>query len=163
TNGVVFSPDGKLLASASMDRSIRLHDSENGKEMRKFAEAKEEPGLVAFAGDGKTLVSAGKQNAVLRVWDVSAGKEVRQISGPQDRAPGCRARRKAGRHAQRRRGGAALGPGQTRRDAAGPRKPDREGAGGAVRRPRQRRPREGPAGVLDLAGRGAAERPLLAA
>jgi DNA-binding beta-propeller fold protein YncE len=82
-NSAAFSPDGKLLATANTDRVIRLWDATNGKEVRKFDQAKEEPGLLAFSGDGKSLVSAGKKTPVLRLWDVTTGKEQSQLSGPR--------------------------------------------------------------------------------
>jgi WD40 repeat protein len=82
-NHAAFSPDNKLLATANTDKIIRVWDAANGKEVRKFTAANEEPGLLAFAGDGKTLVSAGKKDAVLRLWDVATGKELKQVSGPR--------------------------------------------------------------------------------
>jgi WD40 repeat protein len=82
-NRVAFSPDSKLLATANADKIIRLWDAATGKEERKFTAANEEPGLLAFSGDGKTLVSAGKKDSVLRLWDVATGKELQKVSGPR--------------------------------------------------------------------------------
>lgn len=67
---IVFSPDGRLLASAGRWGTIQVWDAWTGKEVGRFTGHRGPINTLAFASDGKTLASGGADNTIL-VWDVS--------------------------------------------------------------------------------------------
>ena len=76
---VAFSPDGKRLATASADQTVKVWDSESGKELltlRGTATA------VAFSPDGKLLATASGKTA--KVWKAEDGKELLTLRGHSD-------------------------------------------------------------------------------
>ena len=69
---LAFSPDGKLLACASVDRSIRLYDMGTFTEVATYRGHSTAPNCLAFSTDGKRLYSGGHP---LCIWNVeSRGK-----------------------------------------------------------------------------------------
>ena len=81
--GVCFSPDGKLLASVSADKTVRLWNVAEKKLLKTIVTQDEPVYGVAFSPDGKTVLTAGGDNSV-RLYDVAAGNEIRKFDGPQD-------------------------------------------------------------------------------
>jgi WD40 repeat protein len=70
---LAFSPDGKKVASASLDRTVRHWDAATGKAM----EVLSHPGIVdsvVFSSDSRNLVSLCEDRLIL-VWDVASGEE----------------------------------------------------------------------------------------
>ena len=64
--GVSFSPDGKTIASASGDTTIKLWQR-NGKLLKTLTEHQDSVGDVRFSPDGKRMVSASEDTTV-RLW-----------------------------------------------------------------------------------------------
>ncbi|PRP78603.1 hypothetical protein PROFUN_13552 [Planoprotostelium fungivorum] len=82
-NVVVFSPDGRMLASASFDKSIKLWNAANGNfvgTMRGHVEAVYQ---VCWSSDSR-LICSGSKDSTLKVWDVRTKKLKQDLPGHAD-------------------------------------------------------------------------------
>ena len=82
---VTFSQDGKVLATASGDRSegdgaIHLWDVSTGRHLREIRGHTESVCSVSFAPDGKSLVS-GSHDGTVRLWSPETGEPEKVLQG----------------------------------------------------------------------------------
>ncbi|MBD2357828.1 hypothetical protein H6G41_24990 [Tolypothrix sp. FACHB-123] len=80
-SSVSFSPDGKTIASASDDKTIKLW-SLDGKELKTLKGHSDSVSSVSFSPDGKTIASAGADGTI-KLWSVE-GKELKTFKGHSD-------------------------------------------------------------------------------
>ncbi len=84
---VSFSPDGKTLASGSSDNAIRFWDIETGTHVKTFKEAEVNVTQISFSPNGQFILSWGKGNSKILLWDVNTG-EYKQIDDNKKRRMG---------------------------------------------------------------------------
>jgi WD40 repeat protein len=63
----VFSPDGKTLATAGVERSVRLWCAVSGHEQLRFPDLSHTPSGLAFSPDGQRLAAA-LHDGTVRIW-----------------------------------------------------------------------------------------------
>lgn len=78
--GIDVSPDGRRIALAVEDETIRVWSAETGSELwrQENAHGLIELSYVVFSPDGKTLLSGGYDGA-LRFWDAAGGEQLRHF------------------------------------------------------------------------------------
>ena len=75
-----FSPDGKTIATASVDLTARIWDVDTGQERRLFIGHTGSVSSAAFSPDGKRLLTASWDQTA-RIWDAETGQELRRLTG----------------------------------------------------------------------------------
>jgi len=79
-SSVAFSPDGKTLASASYDNTIKVWNLQSEKPIATLAGHSSSVYSVAFSPDGKTLASASYDKTI-KVWDLQSQKPIATLAG----------------------------------------------------------------------------------
>lgn len=70
--GVIFSPDGKVLATGSRDKTIKLWDPKSGELKRTLTGHTGHVESLTFSPDGTTLVTGGGGgDTSVRIWDMT--------------------------------------------------------------------------------------------
>jgi WD40 repeat protein len=72
--GAAFSPDGQLVATASVDRTARIWSVRDGSTVAILRGHGDELTAVAFSPDGQSLLTASRDGTA-RIWNVLDGKE----------------------------------------------------------------------------------------
>jgi WD40 repeat protein len=77
-HSLAFSPDGRMLASAGSDTTIKLWDTSRGLLIRTLSGHAGAVRAVTFSPDGKSLAS-GSQDHTIRIWDLATGRTVKSF------------------------------------------------------------------------------------
>jgi WD40 repeat protein len=77
---VAFAPDGKTLAAAHDDGTVRLWDLATKREKHLIKSGRSPIDIVAFSPDGRALIT-GTKDGTVKVWDPDTGKERANLLG----------------------------------------------------------------------------------
>ncbi|HYT90139.1 MAG TPA: serine/threonine-protein kinase [Gemmataceae bacterium] len=81
---VAFAPGGKEIISGGGDGTVRLWETETGRERCCMLGHRDKVWAVVAMPDGRRALSAGKDKAV-RLWDLASGRESRCLEGRTNR------------------------------------------------------------------------------
>ncbi len=82
-NAIVFSPDGKWLATGSADSKVRLWSTTTWRPLR-IISLSGVATSISFSPDGKLLATASWDHAI-RIWSTTISKEVKLLQQPYSR------------------------------------------------------------------------------
>ncbi|KAJ3094570.1 hypothetical protein HDU97_007900 [Phlyctochytrium planicorne] len=82
-NHIAFSPDGRLLASASFDKSVKLWDGATGKFIDTLRGHVGAVYQVTFSADSRQVLS-GSKDTMLKAWDLRTRKSKADLPGHAD-------------------------------------------------------------------------------
>jgi WD40 repeat protein len=86
-NHVVFSPNGKTLASANRNGTIKLWDVATRQELKKLEHHERRVNYVAFSPNGKTLASASNDGTIM-LWNMRDPKPFKTLFGHRNTVVG---------------------------------------------------------------------------
>jgi len=77
-NSIVFSPDGRFLASGSNDNNIKLWDAKTGKSVRAIMRHPASILCIAFSPDSN-IIASGLESGAINLWDVSYKERIKVL------------------------------------------------------------------------------------
>ncbi|KAI5283467.1 general transcription repressor, partial [Ascosphaera atra] len=82
---VAISPDGRLVAAGSLDKSVRVFDTQSGCLVERLESPdghKDSVYSVAFAPNGRDLVS-GSLDKTIKLWELTSSKGLMAGAAPK--------------------------------------------------------------------------------
>ena len=86
---VAVSPDGKFLAAGSLDRAVRVWDTEKGSLVERLEGHKDSVYSVAFSPTGMELLS-GSLDKTIKLWELTAPRTTGSMFPAAPRAGTCK-------------------------------------------------------------------------
>ena len=78
-DGICFSPDGKMIATANWDKTVKVWGID-GSLLKTFKGHTDQVNTVAFSSDG-TLIASGSKDTTVKVWYVNQGTLLNTFQG----------------------------------------------------------------------------------
>lgn len=75
---VEFSPDGRTLATASDDTTVRVWDANARRELATLTGHSDTVARASFSSDGRTLAAISADNTI-RLWDMDVSSWLRRL------------------------------------------------------------------------------------
>ena len=82
-NAMAFSPDSRVLATGSIDKTVELWEVATGNKLATLTGQTGWIQSVSFSPDGRGL-AAGGSDGTIKLWSVPSGRELASLVGPSD-------------------------------------------------------------------------------